>query len=180
MNTRSRRGPKGAKGNREEHVLNEKIRHPQVRVVDFGEQSGVYSTKDALGLAKAEGVDLIEINAKADPPICKIMEYSKFKYEQKKRQKANKDNSKSKPIKEIKFGPNTGDHDFEFKLKNAKGFLEKGHKVKAYVQFRGREMAFQAKGELMLLRFAEALENEGKVLDYYQLMFGIRERNFLG
>ena len=148
---------------KDKHRVNDGIRHPEVRVVSSGDYDGVYKTHQALSLAKENDVDLIEINANANPPVCRIMDYSKFKYEQRKREKDNKDKSKTKPVKELKFGPNTGEHDFEFKLNHAKNFLEKGHKVKAYVQFRGREMAFKEKGELMLLRFAEALEAEGKV-----------------
>ena len=111
-------------------MLNERIRGSEVRVVSSDDLNGLYKTGAALSLAKSENKDLILINPKADPPVCKIQDYGKFKYEDKKRSKANKEGSKAKPIKELKFGPNTGDHDFEFKLKNAKTFIEKGHKVK--------------------------------------------------
>jgi len=158
MNARAKRGQK------EEHLLNEKIRHSTVRVVSSGEGlDGVYSISDALKLAKKEGVDLIEINANAQPPICNIKDYPKFKYEQNKRDKQNKKNSKTVQLKELRFGPNTGDHDFNFKLKHAQEFLKKGHKVKAYVQFRGREMAFKDKGELILLRLAKEVGDLGKI-----------------
>ena len=143
--------------------INEKINHSEVRIISFGERDGVYSIREALEMAKQEGLDLIEISSKAHPPVCKIMDYSKFKYEKSKQEKKNKKNSKNKPEKEIKFGPNTGDHDFSFKLKNAREFLEKGHRVKAYIQFKGRELAFKEKGELMLLKFAEALTDLGGV-----------------
>ena len=161
---------KTRKDQKETHTLNEKIRHPEVRVTQSGDDiNGVHRTSEAIKIAESKGFDLIEISADANPPICRIMDYSKFKYEKRKREKDNKDKSKSKPLKEIKFGPNTGEHDFNFKLNHARNFLLKGHKVKAYVQFRGREMAFKEKGELMLLRFAEALGTEGKVEDLPKL-----------
>ena len=158
MNVRAKKSQKDS------HVLNERIRHSEVRITSSGDGlDGVHTLTEALKLAKKDGLDLIEINPKAQPPVCRIMDYTKFKYEQRKREKANKDNSKNKPLKEVKFGPNTGDHDFEFKLKHTINFLEKGHKVKAYVQFRGRELAFKDKGELVLLRLAEKIGEIGKV-----------------
>jgi len=158
MNVRTKRG-----SNKPGHKLNKSIRHPEVRVVSFGDRDGVYKTSEAIEIAESEGFDLIEITPNASPPVCRIMEYSKFKYDQKKREKDNNKNSKNGQVKEIKFGPNTGEHDFNFKLNHAKNFLEKGNKVKAFVQFRGREAAFKEKGELMLLKFAEALTDLGKI-----------------
>ena len=155
------------KGQKEEHVLNEKIINSEVRVTKSGEGvDGIYRTSVAIKMAKESGLDLIEINPTVNPSVCHIMDYSKFKFEQRKRDKSNKEKSKSKPLKEIKFGPNTGDHDFGFKLKNAETFLGKGHKVKAFVQFKGREMSFREKGELMLLKFAESLGEVGSIEDY--------------
>lgn len=150
---------------KDKHRINEQVRHREVRIVGFGDDSidGVRSSSDALKIAEERGLDLIEINATANPPVCKIADYSKFKYEQKKRDKELKKNQPKTQLKEIKFGPNTGDHDLEFKSRNAEKFLSQGHKVKAYVQFRGREHAHRERGELMLLRFAEKLSENGTV-----------------
>ena len=114
-------------------------------------------------MASAKGLDLVEISAKADPPVCKIIDYSKFKYEQKKKQKEIKAKAQKTVIKEIRFGPNTEEHDFNFKLKHAEGFLKEGAKVKAYVHFVGRTIVFKERGEILLLRFAQALEEYGRV-----------------
>lgn len=114
-------------------------------------------------MAESKGLDLVEISAKADPPVCKIIDYSKFKYEQKKKQKEIKANAQKTVIKEIRFGPNTEEHDFNFKLKHAESFLKEGSKVKAYVHFVGRTIVFKERGEILLLRFAQALEEFGKV-----------------
>lgn len=114
-------------------------------------------------MAEAQGLDLVEISPKADPPVCKIIDYSKFKYEQKKKQKEIKAKAQKTVIKEIRFGPNTDDHDFEFKLNHAKGFLKDGAKVKAYVHFVGRTIVFKERGEILLLKFAQALEDLAKV-----------------
>lgn len=124
---------------------------------------GVYPTRKALEMAEAQGLDLVEISPKADPPVCKIIDYSKFKYEQKKKQKEIKAKAQKTVIKEIRFGPNTDDHDFDFKLNHAKGFLKEGAKVKAYVHFVGRTIVFKERGEILLLRFAQALEDLAKV-----------------
>ena len=126
-------------------------------------EQGIYPTNKALGIAKDQGLDLVEISPKADPPICKVLEYSKFKYDQKKKQKELKAKQHKTVIKEIRFGPNTDDHDFNFKLKHAKGFLADGHKVKAYVHFVGRTIVYKERGELLLLKFAEAVAEEAKV-----------------
>ena len=114
-------------------------------------------------MAKEQNLDLVEISPKADPPVCKIIDYSKFKYEQKKKQKEIKANAQKTVIKEIRFGPNTEEHDFNFKLKHAQNFLADGAKVKAYVHFVGRSIVFKERGEILLLKFAQALEEYGKV-----------------
>lgn len=123
----------------------------------------MYSLKTALELAKAQGLDLVEISPTADPPVCKIVDYSKFKYDQKKKQKEIKAKAQKTVIKEIRFGPNTDDHDFNFKLNHARKFLEEGAKVKAYVHFVGRTIVFKERGEILLLKFAQSLEEEAKV-----------------
>ncbi len=114
-------------------------------------------------MAKDEGLDLVEISPKAEPPVCKVIDYSKFKYEQKKKQKEIKAKAQKTVIKEIRFGPNTDDHDFNFKLKHAMNFLKEGAKVRAYVHFYGRTIVFKERGEILLLKFAQALEEYGKV-----------------
>ncbi len=113
---------------------------------------------------------MVEISPKADPPVCKIIDYSKFKYEQKKKQKEIKAKAQRTVVKEIRFGPNTDDHDFEFKLKHARGFLEDGAKVKAYVHFVGRSIVFKDRGEMLLLKFAQELEEYGKVEEMPKMM----------
>ena len=114
-------------------------------------------------MAENQSLDLVEVSAKADPPVCKIVDYSKFKYEQKKKQKEIKAKAQKTVVKELRFGPNTDDHDFNFKLKHAIKFLEEGAKVRAYVHFVGRTIVFKERGEILLLRFAQALEDYGKV-----------------
>ena len=114
-------------------------------------------------MARAQNLDLVEISPNADPPVCKIIDYSKFKYDQKKKQKEMKAKAQKVVVKEIRFGPNTDEHDFEFKLKHAQTFLKEGAKVKAYVQFVGRAIVFKERGEILLLKFAQALEEVAKV-----------------
>jgi len=114
-------------------------------------------------MAENESLDLVEISPNADPPVCKIIDYSKFKYEQKKKQKEIKAKAQKTVVKEIRFGPNTDDHDFNFKLKHAIKFLNEGAKFKAYVHFVGRTIVFKERGEILLLKFAQALEEYGKV-----------------
>jgi len=121
------------------------------------------SVRDALSLAKELELDLVEISPKADPPVCRIIEYKKFLYDQKKKQKEMKAKQQKVVVKEIRFGPNTDDHDFNFKLKHAKKFLEEGSKLKAYVFFRGRTIVFKERGEILLLKFAQELEEFGTV-----------------
>jgi translation initiation factor IF-3 len=121
------------------------------------------STRDALDLAREQGVDLVEISPNAQPPVCRIIDYSKFLYQQKKRQKEMKQKQVKQEVKEIRFGPQTDEHDYQFKLKHAIEFLEDGNKVRAYVFFRGRSILFKEQGEVLLLRFANDLEEYGKV-----------------
>jgi translation initiation factor IF-3 len=147
----------------EPYKINERIKEPEVRLVGDNVEVGIYPTKKALAMAKEQGLDLVEISDKATPPVCKIIDYSKFKYEQKKKQKEIKAKAQKTVIKEIRFGPNTDDHDFEFKLKHAENFLKEGNKVKAFVQFVGRTIVFKERGELLLLKFAQGLEEHGKV-----------------
>ncbi|SNS77455.1 bacterial translation initiation factor 3 (bIF-3) [Ekhidna lutea] len=123
----------------------------------------VYPTDQAIKIAQEQNLDLVEISPNADPPVCKVIDYSKFKYEQKKKQKEIKAKAQKTVIKEIRFGPNTDDHDFNFKLNHAKKFLKDGAKVKAYVHFYGRTIVFKDRGEILLLKFAQALEELGKV-----------------
>jgi translation initiation factor IF-3 len=124
---------------------------------------GVYPVQEAITIAKAQGLDLVEISPNAEPPVCKVVDYSKFKYEQKKKQKELKAKAHKIIVKEIRFGPNTDDHDFEFKLKHAINFLKEGSKVKAYVHFVGRSIVYKERGEALLLRFAEQLTDFGKI-----------------
>ncbi|MCF6351778.1 MAG: translation initiation factor IF-3 [Cyclobacteriaceae bacterium] len=143
--------------------MNDLIKAQHVRVVGENIEVGVYAIAEALNMAKEEGLDLVEISPKAEPPVCKIIDYSKFKYEQKKKQKEIKAKAQKTVIKEIRFGPNTDDHDFNFKLKHAINFLKEGAKVRAYVHFYGRTIVFKERGEILLLKFAQALEEYGKV-----------------
>lgn len=153
----------------EPHRINEKIRVPQVRLVGENVEQGVYSTHDALKIADEKGLDLVEISPNGDPPVCRITDYQKFLYQQKKKLKEQKAKSVKVVVKEIRFGPQTDDHDFNFKLKHAKSFLEEGSKVKAYVFFKGRSILFKEQGEVLLLRFATELEDYAKVDQLPQL-----------
>ncbi len=143
--------------------INEEITVPKVRLVgDNIPEQGIYSISEALKKADELGLDLVEITAKADPPVCKIIDYQKYLYQQKKKAKEMKANSTKVVIKEIRFGPNTDEHDFQFKLKHAVGFLEEGSKVKASVFFKGRSILYVDQGEKLLLRFALELEEYGR------------------
>lgn len=153
----------------EPYRVNRKITARSVRVVGENVQIGVYDIHDALKIAEDQGLDLVEISPTADPPVCKVTDYSKFKYEQKKKQKEIKAKAQKTVLKEIRFGPNTDDHDFDFKLKHAINFLKEGAKVKAYVQFVGRTIVFKERGEILLLKFAQALEDVAKVDNLPQL-----------
>lgn len=145
-----------------EHRINEKIRVPQVRLVGDNVTVGVYPTQEALKIARELELDLVEISPNADPPVCKAIDYKKFLYEKKRKEKEMKANAKQSEVKEIRFTPGTDDHDFEFKAKHAEKFLLEGNKVKAYVQFKGRAIMFKERGELVLLKFAEKLADVGQ------------------
>ena len=145
-----------------EHLINERIDSPMVRVVGEGMEPTIMNTKEALRRAYNEGLDLVMISPNANPPVCKIIEYQKFLYEQKKREKERKANSQKIVIKEIRLSPQTDDHDFEFKLNHAIRFLKEGNKVKVDVFFRGRSIVYKEQGEQQLLKFAEALLEYGK------------------
>lgn len=134
-----------------------------MRLVGDNVEVGVYPTKKAMELAEEQGLDLVEISPKAVPPVCKIMDYKKFLYEQKKRDKALKSKATKVIIKEIRFGPNTDEHDYEFKKKHAIKFLSEGAKLKAYVFFKGRSIIYKDQGQILLLRLAQELEEYGKV-----------------
>ena len=160
---RPQQGPQG-KQQQGEHRINSQITAPQVRVVgDELEGAQVMAIRDALALADQMEMDLIEISPKADPPVCRIADYQKFLYQQKKKAKEIKAKQTKVVIKEIRFGPQTDDHDYNFKLRHAENFLKEGAKVKAYVFFRGRSIVFSEQGQILLLRFATDLEEYGKV-----------------
>ena len=145
-----------------QYRINEQIRSREVRIVgDSG--STVVPTRQALDMARDQGVDLVEISPNANPPVCRLIDYSKFLYQQKKRAKEMKAKQVKVEVKEIRFGPQTDEHDYQFKLKHAKEFLEDGNKVRAYGFFRGRSILFKEQGEVLLLRFANDLEEYGKV-----------------
>ncbi|HTQ63367.1 MAG TPA: translation initiation factor IF-3 [Puia sp.] len=165
--------PRFRKEQQQEHRTNHMIRVPQVRLVGENVEVGVYSTQEAQRMAQEQGLDLVEISPNADPPVCKIIDYNKFLYEKKRKEKEMKAKSKASEVKEIRFTPNTDDHDFDFKAKHAEKFLKEGDKVKAYVQFKGRAIQFKDRGELLLLKFAERL-NEVGVLEGMPKMEGKR------
>ena len=145
------------------HRINDKIRGVvEVRLVGDNVQQGIYSYRDAMRIADEQNLDLVEIAPTANPPVCRIIDYQKFLYAQKKKQKEAKANQKKQEVKEIRFGPQTDDHDYNFKLKHAIEFLKDGNKVKAYVFFRGRSIVFKEQGELLLARFANDLSEYGK------------------
>ena len=156
-----------------EHRINHFIRVPQVRLVGDNVEVGVYDTSAPLKIAQEQGLDLVEISPQVDPPVCKIIDYNKFLYDKKKKEKEMKAKSKVSEVKEIRFTPNTDDHDFDFKAKHALEFLKEGNKVKAYVQFKGRAIQFQDRGQLLLLKFAERLAEAG-VLENMPKMEGRR------
>ena len=148
-----------------QYRVNEQIRAREVRIVSDG-GAEVMPTRQALDLARQQGVDLVEISPNAQPPVCRIIDYSKFLYQQKKHQKEMKQKQAKVDIKEIRFGPQTDEHDYQFKLKHAKEFLNGGNKVRAYVFFRGRSILFKEQGEVLLLRFANDLEEYAKESNY--------------
>jgi translation initiation factor IF-3 len=147
----------------DQHKINSKIRAEEVRLVGDNVEIGVYPTKQALSIADEQGLDLVEISPNAKPPVCKVMDYKKFLYEQKKRDKALKSKATKVVVKEIRFGPQTDDHDYEFKKKHAEKFLKDGAKLKAFVFFKGRSIVFKEQGQILLLRLAQDLEECGKV-----------------
>lgn len=170
MAKRQRKQYQEAKG--PEFRINGFIKVPEIRLVgdhleEISEiagreiEPGIYSTKDANRWARELDLDLVEISPNADPPVCKIIDYRKFLYIKKKKEKEIKAKTSKTVIKEIRFGPNTDDHDFDFKLKHAQKFLEEGAKVKAYVHFRGRTIVFKDRGQLLLLKFLKELEDLG-------------------
>lgn len=167
------RNPNFRKEQQQEHRTNRMIRIPEVRLVGEGIEPGIYPTEKALAMAEAQGLDLVEISPNAAPPVCRIIDYKKFLYEKKRKEKEMKANSKQSEVKEIRFTPSTDEHDFDFKCKHAEKFLKEGDKVKAYVQFKGRAIMFKDRGELLLLKFAERLSEIG-VLEGMPKMEGKR------
>ncbi len=160
------RGPRVRVGNKREQPnrINEDIKGvKEVRLVGDNVETGVYTIQQAMSIAEDLGLDLVEIAATATPPVCRIVDYQKFLFQQRKREKENKAKSTKVEVKEIRFGPQTDSHDYNFKLKHAINFLSDGDKLKAYVFFRGRSILFKDQGELLLLRFATDLEEYGKV-----------------
>ncbi len=143
--------------------INDKIRGvSEVRLVGDNVEQGIYSYQAAMRMADEQNLDLVEISPNAAPPVCRILDYQKFLYQKKRKEKEMKANSKKMEVKEIRFGPQTDDHDYNFKLKHAQEFLKEGNKVKAYVFFRGRSIVFKEQGELLLARFANDLAEYGK------------------
>jgi translation initiation factor IF-3 len=149
--------------NKDANNINEAIRAREVRLVGDNVEPGIYSIQEALKIAEELELDLVEISPNAEPPVCKVLDYQKYLYQQKKKVKELKAKASKVVVKEIRFGPQTDDHDYNFKLKHAIGFLKEGAKVKAYVFFKGRSILFKEQGEVLLLRFANDLEEYGKV-----------------
>lgn len=143
--------------------INDKIRGvSQVRLVGDNVEQGIYSYQEAIRIADEQNLDLVEISPNVDPPVCRVIDYQKFLYQKKRKEKEQKANSKKIEIKEIRFGPQTDEHDYQFKLKHAIEFLKEGNKVKSYVFFRGRSILFKEQGEELLARFCTDLEEVGK------------------
>jgi len=160
---------------KDQHRINEQIRGvKEVRLVGDNVEMGVYSIQDAMRIAEEQELDLVEISPTAVPPVCKVMDYQKFCYQQKKKAKEAKANAAKVVVKEIRFGPQTDDHDYEFKLRHAKEFLQEGSKVKAYVFFKGRSILFKEQGEVLLARFANDLEEVGKPDSFPPVLEGKR------
>ena len=147
----------------DKHRINRKITAEELRLVGDNVEIGVYKLSQALAIANEQDLDLVEISPKAVPPVCKVLDYKKFLYEQKKREKTLKSKAAKVVVKEIRFGPNTDDHDYNFKKKHAEKFLKEGAKLKAFVFFKGRSIIFKEKGQILLLRLAQDLEKLGKV-----------------
>ncbi|WP_394349209.1 translation initiation factor IF-3 [Flavobacterium alkalisoli] len=163
MAIRNNRGYQPRVEKKDPHKINKEIRVPEVRLVGENVETGVYRTSQALQMAEEQELDLVEISPNAAPPVCKIMDYKKFLYEQKKRDKMLKAKSSQITVKEIRFGPQTDEHDYEFKRKNAEKFLKEGSKLKAFVFFKGRSIIYKEQGQILLLRLAQDLEEYGKV-----------------
>lgn len=174
----NRRNSQRNDGPKSQYRINEQIRAKEVRIVSDDVEPMVYPIAQALKMAEEREMDLVEISPNAQPPVCRIIEYSKFLYQLKKRQKEQKAKQVKVNVKEIRFGPQTDDHDYKFKLKHAIGFLEEGDKVKAYVFFKGRSILFKEQGEVLLLRFANDLEEYAKV-DQLPVLEGKRMIIFL-
>lgn len=160
---RQQNGRRNDRDKGDQHAINEHIRAKEVRLVGDNVEQGVYPIAQALKIADDLELDLIEISPNAQPPVCRVLDYQKFLYQQRKRLKEQKAKSTKVVVKEIRFGPQTDDHDYNFKLKHAVEFLKEGSKVKAYVFFKGRSILFKEQGEVLLLRFANDLEEYGKV-----------------
>ncbi|MFP5439748.1 MAG: translation initiation factor IF-3 [Bacteroidia bacterium] len=163
MAIRNNRGPQPRVEKKDPHRINGLIRVPEVRLVGENIEPGVYRTSQALQWAEEQELDLVEISPNAAPPVCKIMDYKKFLYEQKKRDKMLKAKSTQIVVKEIRFGPQTDEHDYDFKKKNAEKFLKEGSKLKAFVFFKGRSIIYKEQGQILLLKLAQELEEWGKV-----------------
>jgi translation initiation factor IF-3 len=153
--------PRFKKEQQQEHRTNFMIKVLEVRLVGENITPGILATPDAIKLAQSMELDLVEISPGANPPVCRVIDYNKFLYEEKKKKKEMKAKAKTSEVKEIRFTPNTDDHDFEFKVKHAEKFLSEGDKVKAHVQFKGRAIMFKERGELLLLKFADRLKDVG-------------------
>ena len=151
------------KQDKDQHAINDQIAAPEVRLVGDNVEPGIYPIAQAMRITEEQELDLIEIAPTATPPVCRIMDYQKFVYQQRKRAKEQKAKSTKVVVKEIRFGPQTDDHDYNFKLKHAIEFLKEGSKVKSYVFFKGRSILFKEQGEVLLLRFANDLEEYAKV-----------------
>ncbi len=164
-----RNDPRTRMESKAQHAINERIRAKEVRLVGDNVENGIFSIQEAMKIADDLELDLVEISPTAQPPVCRVIDYQKFLYQQKKRQKEQKAKQTKVTVKEIRFGPQTDDHDYNFKLKHAIGFLQEGSKVKAYVFFKGRSILFKEQGEVLLLRFANDLEEYGKVEQMPQL-----------
>ena len=158
MSARRQPNGRGSRDDDNSNRINEQIRAREVRVVGDNVEQGIYTIQEARRMAQQQELDLVEISPNADPPVCKILDYQKFLYQQKKRAKEQKANQVKTTLKEIRFGPQTDDHDYSFKLRHAISFLQEGSKVRAYVFFRGRSIVFKDQGKLLLLRFANDLD----------------------
>ena len=147
----------------DQHRINENIVAKEVRLVGENVEQGVYPISQAIDIADIQGLDLVEISPNAVPPVCRVVDYQKFLYQQKKREKEMKKKSTTVVVKEIRFGPQTDEHDYNFKLKHAQEFIKQGCKIRAYVFFKGRSILFKEQGEILLLRLANDLEEVAKV-----------------